>query len=155
MLPVQTAFVEIFSEAFEAIKPGATGTWFVEKNEGFFQAIDGLSAERASRVIAPDVSTVAAHTDHTRYYIALTNAFLRGETPTADWDASWQNQTVDEVKWKEIRDQLKEEVGQLMAFAKDHTPETTEELIGAFANVAHAAFHLGAVRQLLKILASQ
>jgi hypothetical protein len=151
MSTTAASFQAILKETFSAIEAGADGTWFVQGNEGFYDAIDGLSAEEASVQLAPDVSSIAAHTDHTRYYLWTTNAYLRGESVVDDWPGSWKNQTVDEAQWQEIKAGLRHEVNTLLGSA-DKLFEEGKPCIGAFANVAHAAFHLGAVRQLLRLV---
>lgn len=151
MIEFRPAFDTIFREAFFGIAPGQDGTWFVERHEGFFDAIDGLSHTDASRAPGPGVSSIAAHTDHARYYIEVSNAFMRGESPKLDWESSWKNQAVDASQWDDIRSGLRGEVETLLAAVSHQEPRSQEEATGLFAGVAHAAFHLGAVRQLLKL----
>lgn len=151
MGPIQHAFTEIFSETFFGRAHDADGTHFVEGEEGFFFLIDRLTAGQASQRVG-DCSSIAAHVAHTRYYLWLTNESIAGRTPDADWEGSWNSQRVDESEWAELRKGLRIEVERLLSIAREIGPKSNDEVLGAFANVAHAAFHLGSVRQILRLI---
>lgn len=143
-------FETIFREAFEARAEGNDYTWFVEGSEGFFQAIDDVSAAEASLRLTPEMSSIAAHTDHTRYYIRQANLMMRGQPEPADWEGSWKRQSVTDKEWESVRQGLRGEVSALLEWVRQHGEDNPDHYLGGLAMVAHSAFHLGAVRQLYR-----
>lgn len=148
----KTSWLTIFSEAFEGVRDGADGTYFVQGKEAFFPIIKSLTAEQASRRVAPGVSTIAAHTRHAAYYIMLMNAQMRGEKVEADWARSWAVQVVDKEQWDKIRADLDTQFSALRWWMQKTGPTNQATLDYAMAQLAHAAFHLGSVRQLAEIV---
>lgn len=147
------AWATIFSEAFEGIRPGADGTYFVQGSEAFLPIVRVLSAEQASRRAAAGVSTIAAHTRHAAYYVSLLNAVARGEEVEPDWKGSWSVQEVDSAGWDAIRSDLEAQFRELLGHVEaGRVPANQEQMEYAMAQLAHAAFHLGSVRQLAEVL---
>lgn len=89
---------ELFGEAYTG--PNQTYTWFIDNkpDSGILGTLSGLSAEDAARK-GPTGSTIAAHTEHLRWSLALANAFTRGENPTPSWAESWTITAVDASVW--------------------------------------------------------
>lgn len=147
----RSAFLTLFTEAFEGKPSGAPGTWFVEKSESLLDALETLSAEEASKRPNENVSSVAAHLDHARYYVSVSNAFARGEKPELNWEESWRLQQVTDEEWKQLANDLKNEYDELKGHVSSANLESNEIVAGIMANLAHAAFHLGAVRLLMRL----
>lgn len=151
MANVFVALDKLFRETFEGVAPGESGTWFVEGKEGIFDAFDRLNADQAS-FCAPGCTSVAAHLRHTWYYLSRINLFARGEIPPpADWEGSWQPERVTVEGWEELRERLRLEYEAFREKLREEPDLDQDATTGALANLAHAAYHLGAVRQLLKI----
>lgn len=117
---------------------------------GFMRSLAKVSAEQAS--LRPNGrSSVAAHTQHLRYGFELLNRWMRGENPFADasYARSWGTQAVTEEEWAALREALAHEAHAWRAAleAKRDWDQTT--LSGAISSIAHLAYHIGAVRQLL------
>ncbi|MDM5212476.1 hypothetical protein QUF94_13645 [Peribacillus sp. NJ4] len=70
-----------------------------------------------------------------------------------DWDASWTIAAVDEVKWDEIREGLHKEYVTLLA--EIDSIDLEEWLTNVNATIAHSAYHLGALRQMIKSLENE
>ncbi|HET7658564.1 MAG TPA: hypothetical protein VFK37_09745, partial [Bacillales bacterium] len=104
---LQSALKDVLQEAFDGTK--TNGSCFVssQPDTGIFGTLDGLSAERASTPV--NGVTMAAHADHTRYYLWVINEMFAGKSPEKDWEESWKIGEVDEPRWREIRAHLKEE----------------------------------------------
>ncbi|GAB6255267.1 MULTISPECIES: hypothetical protein [Peribacillus] len=138
----------LLKETFEG--PGNDGSYYTDSrpNTGIFGTLDGLTAEDASRSI--NGSTIAAHSDHTRYYLWVIRTMISGTDFEKDWDASWTIAQVDEVKWAEIREGLHKEYVTL--FKEIDTIDLGKWLTNVNATIAHSAYHLGALRQMLKVL---
>ena len=156
-LPATTfvgAMCELFTEAYEGRRDHPY-TWFTdnEPDAALFGTLRGLSAEEASTPPAPGSSTVAAHTEHLRWSLALANAYIRGEKPQPDWEESWSVATVDTAAWDRLRAELRAEYDVLRGAIKAQEDWSQPQyLIGTLALIPHAAYHLGAIRQLLPLV---
>lgn len=139
-------------ETFEGVRPGERYTWFVEGKECLLAIFEEIGHEQASSDFGRGVASIAAHLDHARYYLSNTNGWARGEHPTADWEASWQNQTVDENTWRGLGHSLRADYEEFLGHLAAKPELDQDAFTGALANLGHAAFHLGAVRQLMKFL---
>ncbi len=146
------AFLDLFREAFDGIAPDAGGTWFVQGKEGLFDTFAAVNAVQASASPKPGMSSIAAHIVHARYYLSQSNAVARGERPTYDWEGSWAQQTVNESEWDALRDGLRFDYVEFCSHVRALDDPDPDVLGGVLANLAHASFHLGAVRQLIKLV---
>ena len=147
---IKAACLEIFRESFEGVAPGSNGTWYVEGREAIFNSLSSISAEEASRILPGQRSTIGAHANHLCYYLSLFNANLRGEKPDADWSGSWAQQEFDEDGWRDVEIRTKSEFAEAIEWYRSDTDfRNDDHAVYAVANVAHAAFHLGAIRALI------
>lgn len=139
-------------ETFEGPPVPVTGSWFTETkpNSGIFGVMDELSPDGASAQVYG--TTLAAHLDHVRYHMWGINEIVKnGEQPEMHWGKSWEIQSVDEQGWNRIRDGVRNEYAVLMQ-AIDEI-EWTELLANeVLSSLAHSAYHLGALRQMMKAL---
>lgn len=118
-------------------------------DRGLLASLDALSAEEASA--RPDGrSSVASHADHLRYGLGLLNRWARGENPwpQADWAASWTRQQVTEEQWRALREGLRGEATAWIEAAA-HPPSGPDAEATVIGSVAHLAYHLGAMRQIV------
>ncbi len=146
-MALQSTLVTLFTEVFEGLAPGAKGTWIVERGEALEETLVGLTAEQASRRIS-GASSVAAHVIHTIHYLKMSNAQGRGQAFEADWDGSWARQVVTDEEWAEVQSDLVDQKTLLLELmSQPGLPD--DAVLGAIANIGHAAFHLGAIRQLV------
>jgi hypothetical protein len=152
--PKHDAFDELFREAFEGRAPDASGTWFVEKDEAIFNSIRNLTAPQASLRVTGQLASIGAHVRHLNYYLWLFNEHVRNTAPaSADWEASWAVQEFTDESWADMQKELAEEY----AFTRNTLASVTEfpessYVTPTLANIAHAAYHLGAIRALLPIV---
>ncbi|MFT3784571.1 MAG: hypothetical protein QM770_00205 [Tepidisphaeraceae bacterium] len=119
---------------------------------GFLAQLDALSAEVASARPMPGLTTVAAHVDHVLFALSLLNRWAGGEANPfagADWSASWKRTHVDEPAWRDLLKRFRTEVATWQEHVKQ--PREYDDLTasGTLASIAHAAYHLGAIRQIL------
>lgn len=96
-------------------------------------------------------SSVVAHAQHLRYGFELLNRWMRGENPFAEatYAASWGRQEVTDAEWVELRAALDGEVRAWMTAIAAPRAWDQMTLSGAVGSVAHLAYHLGAIRQLV------
>jgi hypothetical protein len=67
----------------------------------------------------------------------------------ADWNASWQRTTVTQEEWESLCQSLREAAHQWQESVVKHQEWNDLTASGALASVAHTAYHLGAIRQIL------
>ncbi|MGE7185474.1 hypothetical protein ACQKKK_16155 [Peribacillus sp. NPDC006672] len=148
---VASSIKMILNETFEG--PGKEGSYYTDSrpNTGVFGTLDGITAEDASLSI--NGSTIAAHTDHIRYYLWVIRTMINGTDFEKDWNASWTISHVDEVEWAEIKVGLHKEYVTLLA--EIDTIDLEQWLTNVNATIAHSAYHLGALRQMLKTLEAE
>lgn len=122
---------------------------------GLLDILDQLGPGRASRVPEGFEVPIAAHAHHIALFLGLLVRLAGGEADpfaTADWDASWRTGSLDAPAWKELRGELRatsrQWVGRMAATTRDDAIYR-ENLL---ASLPHLAYHLGAIRQMLKVV---
>lgn len=143
----------LLMEAFEGAHEQRP--WFSDSapEAGLFATLAALSPETASRPVTAGGTTIAAHAEHLRWSLALTNALARGETPDDEWAESWSLRTVNSNTWRQLQTDLRSEYQTLIS-ALPPTPDLTNPIFvtSGVALVAHAAYHLSAIRQMALVL---
>ena len=136
-------------EAFEG--PPGPWTYFTDASPGtgIFATLGGLSAAQASQPGGPGHSTVAGHIHHVSASLALSTRALSGEQTSRDRGRSWTVTTVDDAGWAELQVQLRREYDSLFVAVESHAVWDEDALGVAIGAIAHAAYHLGAIRQRL------
>lgn len=149
---LEAGLKRMLQEAFEGPPKPVTVSYFTntKPDSGIFGVLSQLTAADASKQIYG--TTLAAHTDHIRYHMWGTNEWLyEGTFPTMDWNKSWEIQRVGEDEWLSIQEGLRNEYQRLLKKI-DHiqwTEDLASELVGS---LAHSAYHLGAIQQMLKFM---
>lgn len=142
-----TQCIRILKEAFE----GPPGPWsyFTDRSPtaGLFGTIDRLSAAAASRASGASGSTIAGHVRHLVASLALSVQWMHGEPITRDRSGSWTVYTVDEAAWGTLRRELRRAYEDLNVAIETEREWGEDALGGALGAIAHAAYHLGAIRQ--------
>ncbi len=148
-------FEFVFSEFFEGPPAGASGTVALDRDGSWHHTLASLSAAEASRPAFPGATTVAAQVVHTTYYLTNSIRYLLPDgdktTPGA-WAASWATSTVTESEWQERVAALFTAYQEVKAAARSLESWDGDSAGLAFAVLAHSAYHLGAVRQLMRAL---
>lgn len=152
---LRRAVLTLLDEAVQGPREGAT--WFTDSGPqaGVLPFLEGISPEVASTPPRPGRANLAAHIDHVRYGLELANRALRGEHDafaTADWTRSWAIQSVDAETWAQIRAGLRQEyeaVREVLASGEGWLADDMS-LTGVLAQIAHVAYHLGAIRQIAR-----
>lgn len=157
---LRRAVLVLLDEALAGPPMEAGTTWFTDSGPqaGLLRFLDVLSPEAASTPPRPGRANLAAHVDHVRYGLELANRALRGERDAfakADWGRSWAIRSVDADMWARIRAGLRREyeaVREVLA-SSDGWMADDMALTGVLAQLAHVAYHLGAVRQIARDVA--
>jgi hypothetical protein len=139
----------LLAETFEG-PPAVGGSAYLDKGAGLFQTIAPITAEVASRAPHAGAPTIAAHCVHLAYYVEVLHGFIIGREPEPDWPASWTVRVVDDAAWDAVRADLEERYRALRRTIETY-PSWGDDLIGdALAILVHTAYHLGAIRQILR-----
>lgn len=137
----------ILRETFEG-SPEGQGSAYLDRGIGVLATLDKLSATDVSREIGN--TTIAAQTEHAKFYLDRICEFINGRTEKVNWEQSWLIETVNETEWNFLREGVRKSYeGVLRCFAEIET--WNQDNIGeAVAIIAHTAYHLGAIRQIMK-----
>ena len=137
----------ILRETFEGSPEGQPSA-YLDRGIGIFPTLEKLSAENVSRDIFG--TTIAAQTEHAKFYLDRLVEFIKGRTDAVDWDQSWLIEDVNEAEWNALRDAVRKSYENvLLCFAEVET--WNQDNIGdAVAIIAHTSYHLGAIRQIAK-----
>jgi hypothetical protein len=135
----------ILRETFEGSREGESSV-YLDQEVGVFKTLENISAETASVKI--NSTSIAAQTEHTKFYLDRLCEFIGGQTEKVNWDLSWLIETVSGEEWDILRDGMKKSYKNvLLCLAKVETWD--QDNIGdALAIIAHTAYHLGAIRQM-------
>lgn len=148
----------MLTEAVEGGAPGE-GTAFLDGtaadgsgNHGLLATLRGLSAEQASREV--NGTSLAGQARHTALHLGVAVRWERdGDRGPFDWKGSFLPQEVNEAEWHELRERVQTAYDELLTFLR--TPGALDDATyaGTVAGaLAHVAYHLGAMRQMLKKL---
>ncbi len=139
----------LLRETFEGSPKGQPSA-YLDRGAGVFPTLEKLSAENASREI--NSTTIAAQTEHAKFYLDRLCEYLKGRTEPVNWEDSWLIETVNEAEWDALRDGVRRSYeGVLHCLAE--IEDWNEMKVGmAMGILAHTAYHLGAIRQIAKNL---
>lgn len=139
----------LFHETFEG-SPEGQGSAYLDRGIGIFNTLDTLSAEDVSRDI--NGTTIAAQTEHAKFYLDRLCEFISGRTEKVNWEDSWLIEDVTDEEWTALLGSVRKSYeNALRCFAENQN--WSEDNVGmAMGMLAHTAYHLGAIRQLVKAL---
>jgi len=122
---------------------------------GLVRSLDQCSAAEASAVPPTGGASIAAHVDHLRYGLELLNQWIGGEDPFAgaNYGASWRRVSVSEDEWAARREALKREAHVWREAIARRTDLSEEDLTTIVSSIVHLAYHLGAIRQIDRVIA--
>ena len=143
---VATGFRFLLTETFESVQ-GA----YLDKGASLFETLAQISAAEASQPMG-DCATIAAHVAHMRYYMEVLEDRMFGrDLSYVNWGQIWAEvNEIDEPTWRakisEFRAAYERIKGHLES-ADDWTG--INELSSMLGIIAHSAYHLGEIRQMM------
>ena len=142
----------LLHETFEG-SPAGQGSAYLDQGIGIFNTLDSLTAQQVSRPV--NGTTVAAQTEHAKFYLDRLCEFINGRQERVNWEDSWLIEDVSEEEWEALRATVKKSYeNALRCFAENQ--DWSEDNVGmAMGMLAHTAYHLGAIRQIAKAVNSQ
>jgi DinB superfamily len=147
--PVADAVLTLLKETFEG--PSGPSTYFIDNDPkaGLFGALDALSPAEASGSPRPGAPSIAGIAHHIAFHVEMSSAWLQGDRADRDWAKSWSVREVDAKEWDSLRRNVRREYDALVRAIREEPSARGEALTTVVAAVAHAAYHLGAIRQRL------
>lgn len=137
----------LLRETFEG-SPAGQGSAYLDNGVGFFNTIDALSSDAASNRFRG--TTIAAQTEHAKFYLDRICEFLGGRTEKVNWDDSWLIEGVNEDEWAALRNSVRQAYENALRCIAA-VENWDEPRVGmAIGMIAHTAYHLGAIRQIAK-----
>lgn len=143
---VAIGFRYLLSETFESVQ-GA----YLDQGTSFFETLAQISAAEASQPMG-ECATIAAHVAHTHYYLGVLEDRMFGrDLSYVNWDQIWREvSSVDEAEWAGMIADLRVTYERVMGHldqADDWSGFT--ELSSMLGMIAHSAYHLGEIRQMM------
>jgi len=144
-----SALIGVLEETFQKVE----GV-YLDRGTSLFETLNSVTAEAASKSIIAGGTTIAAHTAHVNFYLNVIQDYMQGKTADKiDWSQSWLTKTVNSQEWEALRKQLSDTHERIMQLIRSYDDWNDDKKIGgALAVVAHTAFHLGAIRQILRVV---
>lgn len=139
----------LLRETFEGSPEGQMSA-YLDHGTGFFSTLRALSAADASKEVAS--MTIAAQTEHAKFYLDRLCEFLSGRTEPVRWDDSWLIETVNDAEWDSLRDGVKRSYEDALRCVAEIDLWSEMQTGMAIGMIAHSAYHLGSIRQLAKIV---
>jgi len=142
---------KLLTEIFDG-PPGSEAYILNPGDSGFLGQLEKISAATASKQAIPGKPTIAAHVDHVHFGMSLLTRWISGEEnpwADADWNGSWKRLTVTDEQWSALRDDLRKQFETWRNAVVARTEWEDITAAGALSTIAHTAYHLGAIRQLL------
>ena len=143
------ALLILFKETFEGMSASAQHV-YLARDGNIFTTLGKIDAAQASADI--NSNTIAAHSEHTRFYLELLDNYLNRDLRIIDFKQSWRIKTVSEDEWDELRENMSKIYRKVSETFTKHDEWALDTITVAMGIVAHTAYHLGAIRQMLKNL---
>jgi DinB superfamily len=132
-------------------QPDPKRTWVVSNEAGsrVLGTVGKLSVQQATHRPPGVTRCVAEHVAHIVFALRTSLRYAQGDMSPADWDSSWEIGKLDEAGWKSLQEALRQAYQDLLAWnVPDEAFGNFDVVCGYCGTVAHAAYHLGAIRQL-------
>ena len=121
---------------------------YLNRDSGFFPSLENLDHNTASRRL-PGQTTVAAHSKHSCIHLEAIVSLIRGKPQRVDWPSTWQQSVVTQEEWQELIKNMKTAYQEITSIFDENIDWGEKGLAAAMAAIAHLAYHLGAIRQIL------
>ncbi|AIE84697.1 DinB family protein [Fimbriimonas ginsengisoli] len=142
--------IDLLDEAY--VSPEYEHTWFKDNDpdSSLIPSFRSLTAEDAERKPVVGRNAVAGHAVHLATSLEGAAIAMRGGPYAVDWEKSWEfPRPLTQAAWEEICDRLERaylDVRGIVAANTDWSNPIYSKSVQAL--LAHAAYHLGSIRQI-------
>jgi len=137
----------LLRETFEG-SPEGQGSAYLDHGVGIFNTLENLSAAQVS--LSVNGTSIAAQTEHAKFYLDRLCEFIGGRTEKVNWEDSWLIEDVSGEEWTALLGSVRKSYENALRCVAE-TENWSEDNVGmAMGMLAHTAYHLGAIRQLAK-----
>jgi hypothetical protein len=157
-IAVMPTLIEQFRETFEGRVPSGR-CWITDgrPDAAVLGAIEPLSADEAFAAVVTGGKSIAAHVAHLRFSLDLTAERLRGNDPPAEWSTSFNVPAPSADAWTSLQRELRRAYNAVLAILEERQDTPLQDwppihVAGLAAITAHNAYHLGAIRQLARVV---
>lgn len=146
---IRTQLHSLMEEVFEQVHGFA-----LDKGTSLGETLATLTAEEASRPIVESGTSIAAQTEHICFYMDVLLDYMQGiKVEGIDWSKSWNVRDLTPEEWNGLKRRLHETYLQVMHLLKGFRSWDTEEKVnGAIGIITHTAYHLGSIRQIMRVV---
>lgn len=137
----------ILRETFEGSPEGQPSA-YLDRGIGVFSTLESLSAAQVSKEFGG--TTIAAQTEHAKFYLDRICEFMTGRTEKVNWEQSWLIETVNDEEWNALRDAVRKSYENVLKTFAGIETWNQENVGDPIAIIAHTAYHLGSIRQIAK-----
>lgn len=126
--------------------------YFLDPNAAIFETLASVTAAQASAPLAGVGATIAAQVKHIAFDLGyVAQCLYHPTTPPADWGEVWRTVgRVSTTEWEAIQHELHTNYHHINTLLAEPSLWTTPQNLSlAIALIAHAAYHLGEIRQAL------
>ncbi len=139
------AFLAVLTETMEGPQEYVA---YLNRGSGFFPSLDNLDHLSASKQLTGQ-TTIAAHIKHSCIHLTAIISLIRGKPERVDWPSTWLGATVTQQEWQTSLENMKSAYQELVSVFDEGINWGHKEVAAAMAALAHLAYHLGAIRQIL------
>ena len=129
----------------------------LDAQTSLFETLETISAAEASVSIAKNAASIAAHVEHTGFYLDVLGETMRTQTiKEVDWREIWERVgAVTPAEWEASKRNLRESYSRVVNTIEICDGWENELTFAAALGVlAHTAYHLGAIRQAMTAIKS-
>lgn len=138
----------IVHETFEG-SPEGQASAYLDHGVGLIPALAEISAAEASRHFHG--TTAAAQAEHAKFYLDRIVEYLQGKgQEKVNWEQSWLIETVNEEEWNALRNAVRLSYESVLRCIAGIEKWDSDNIGDAIVIIAHTAYHLGAIRQIIK-----
>ncbi|MCY3915345.1 MAG: hypothetical protein OXG49_04965 [Chloroflexi bacterium] len=144
---VAAGFRFLLIETFETVQ----GPVYLDRGASLFETLAEISAEGASQRMG-NCATIAAHVAHTTYYLrVLEDRMLGRDLSYVNWDQIWDEVSrVGADEWKRMIADLRATYERILSHLDSADQwQGINELSSMLGIIAHSAYHLGEIRQMM------
>ena len=143
--------VILLAETF-GVSDSPHGFMLDDGKAGLLGTINGINAATASSTLKPDRETIASHCGHILFLLRLYDAYEQGQRPEHDWVGSWATHEVDDAAWDTLRTDVQTAYEAVIQHIHARDEWIEPPLSASMILLAHCAYHVGEIKQLLTSL---